>query len=146
MITSMEDRIVDHFILIHKPDHHRAFISGYVPEQVLVAEEYLGRELLPGEDVKHINGKPHDNRPENLLVSSGSYRSVALTSEIEQNSRLSKTFIPCRYQKPCWNNIRAPKARKHKIFLPYVCSYQSDGDVYMCGNFWKYREGEMEID
>jgi HNH endonuclease len=145
MTVPIEDRIVDHFILMHKPEHHRAFPSGYVTEQVLIAESYLGRELFPDEEVRHINGKPHDNRPENLRVTSGSYKSVSLTMEVEQNVRASKIFIPCKFQKICWDTIRAPKARKHKIFLPYVCSYQSDGDVYMCGNFWSFREGEKEI-
>lgn len=146
MITTMEERIIDHFILIYRPDHHRAYPSGYVPEHVLIAEEYLGRELDPCEDVKHINGKAHDNRPENLQVTSGSYKTLSLTAQVEQNARISKTFIPCRYQKQCWTTVRAPKARKHKIFLPYVCSYQSDGDVYMCGLYWKFREGESKID
>jgi hypothetical protein len=144
--TSLGDRIEDHFILLYQPGHHRAYPSGYVSEQVLVAERHLGRPLTDDEDVRHINGKPRDNRPENLRVTSGSYKSVSLTSEVEQNSKASKTFIPCRYQKPCWETIRAPKARKHKIFLPYVCSYQSDGDVYMCGIFWKFKEGESEVD
>lgn len=37
-----------------------------------IARMILGRHLQPGEVVHHINGVPHDNRPENLCVMSKS--------------------------------------------------------------------------
>lgn len=143
MNTFQNSRIVDHFILIYKPDHPRAFISGYVPEHILVAEATLERPLTDDEDVKHINGDTRDNDPKNLKIVSGSYKILALSSEAETGHKPSKTFVPCRFQKPCWEKIRGPIARKNKIFLPYVCSYQSEGDIYMCGNFWTFLEGEL---
>lgn len=55
------------YVLIRKPEHPRAKSnSGYVFEHILVIENSIGRYLLPGENVHHLNGIRDDNRIENL--------------------------------------------------------------------------------
>jgi len=53
---------------VYKPDHPRAYKSGYIREHILIAEAKLGRALVPGEVVHHINGILADNRIENIEV------------------------------------------------------------------------------
>jgi hypothetical protein len=52
--------------VIYKPEHPNARQDGTLFEHVVVMSEMLGRPLLPGEEVHHINGVRDDNRPENL--------------------------------------------------------------------------------
>lgn len=50
------------------PGHHLQNNWGFVAQHRLVAEDILGRELLPGETVHHVDECRTNNARENLLV------------------------------------------------------------------------------
>ena len=50
------------------PGHHLSDVRGYAYEHRVVAEQKIGRRLLPGEQVHHIDGNKLNNRPDNLEV------------------------------------------------------------------------------
>lgn len=53
---------------IWKPDYPFIKYSSYVPQYRLIAEKILGRYLIKGEEIHHINEIKDDDRPENLYL------------------------------------------------------------------------------
>lgn len=59
-------RIEHGYVLVRTDTPHPRAPKKWIREHILVMENTLGRYLLPGEEVHHLNGVKDDNRPENL--------------------------------------------------------------------------------
>lgn len=55
------------YVMVRSDDHPRNH-KGYVFEHILVMEEHIGRHLIKGEVIHHINGDSSDNRIDNLRL------------------------------------------------------------------------------
>ena len=81
--------------VLYKPDHPNAYSGGSILEHTFVMSEYLGRPLLPGENVHHKNGDRADNRLENLeLWSRAQPPGQRVEDKIEWAIELLKLYKP----------------------------------------------------
>jgi hypothetical protein len=60
--------VVGRYWYVFAPDHPNATKAGYVAEHRLCMSKHLGRALVEGEVVHHIDGDPANNAIENLML------------------------------------------------------------------------------
>lgn len=100
----------DGYVYVRMPDHHRA-VNKYTKRATLVAEEKIGRELLPGELVHHINRIRDDDSPENISV----------VSKEEHNAIHCKRIIVTTKCLTCGADIQ-DRPSHHRKFCNYSCA------------------------
>jgi len=61
------DTTLHGYVLAYKPDHPKAYKTGYIKRARIVLEEKLGRYLFHDAVPHHLNGIKSDDRPENLV-------------------------------------------------------------------------------
>lgn len=69
---------------VRRPAHPRSDKKGYIREHIIVMEKTIGRYLLPGEVVHHVDGNKENNNPENLMLFSSHTEHMKIHNEINK--------------------------------------------------------------
>lgn len=86
------------YVRVSSPGHPHAKGDGsYIPEHKLVIEKKLGRYLVPGENIHHLNGDRADNRIENLeLWSTTQPRGQRIEDKVDYALEILALYAPER--------------------------------------------------
>lgn len=108
---------------IYKPTHHRASDDGMVYKHIIVAEEALGRPLIAGETVHHIDHNKKNNKRDNLLVfcsNSAHARFHKYNCSVHMLVLLSNGSYDCA--NPFEEDLKCPVCGKRKYRKAMMCN------------------------
>ena len=109
--------------VVYCPDHPRAWSTGYIHAHVVVAESKIGRLLLKGEVVHHIDENKFNFEPSNLEVKSSP------SEHAKMHAKHGQTMISanCKW---CGNEF---KRRKGRTLI--MCSRSCNGKASMAAKY-----------
>lgn len=97
-------------------DHPLADVRGYAYEHRLVASRKIGRWLVPGEQVHHIDGDKLNNDPSNLEVCAGAAEHLVHHRKSDSDRRLPGELNPdvqcecgCGETFPLFDHMNRPR-------------------------------------
>lgn len=100
--------------------------GSFVLEHILIMEKALGREILPGEVVHHIDGNPGNNHIGNLML----FKTQAMHAGFHHRLR---SFAACgnyEWRKCCfchqWDDPKNMVKREPRSMCHFVCSANYD--------------------
>ncbi|HAM40170.1 MAG TPA: hypothetical protein DCP69_02230 [Candidatus Omnitrophica bacterium] len=71
-------------------------------DHIRLAQNLLGRHLMRGENVHHINGNPRDNRPANLIVLKHGQHTTIHNLQRHRGCQLSAKDILTKFPQALW--------------------------------------------
>lgn len=140
---------INGYIEIYMPEHHRAARgSGCVYEHILVAEEMLGRKLLPLEVVHHKDQHRNNNSPENLMVfaTQGDHAAYheGAKATLQDNGSYKCECKNVVIKKKVWvKREKKVMVKKHiKNICPFCNKNYKNADAEMCLECYKKKQAE----
>jgi aspartate carbamoyltransferase regulatory subunit len=110
------------YVILHIPDHHRAWKNGFVYEHIVVAESKYGMKITRDIAVHHIDGNRANNSPENLEVLSHSDHAKR-HSKVQETSTIN---LKCDYCGITFNRKRHNR-KEVKGYSSNFCSRRCNG-------------------
>ena len=102
------------------PKHPKSNSKGLYPLHRVIAENKIGRELLPNEDVHHIDENKNNNDPNNLRVLTKSEHSK-IHKKVEDLIKICDCCGKSYKIKPYNFNLRINRNKYGKVFCSRTC-------------------------